>query len=178
MECRSFLSRLVSLVIVGLREFRRETAGITPAYFRYLAAEGTHLEKMPAICERTGAPPQSDEGHGSAAFAKYLGSGREPQELDMVPETEATADEPERQGHDPAGKEQRILHVHKFAPCSLANACAIGTSSSCVSAGTASVHLRSRSRMRSRYSLLVMRPTMVVSWGMESTIVRKCSAPP
>src|SRR6266852_5710418 len=114
LECRSFLSRLVSLVIVGLREFRRETAGITPAYFRYLAAAGTHLEKMPAICERTGAPPQPDEGHGGAAFAKYLGSGREPQEDDMVPEAKETADEPERQGYDPAGKEQRILHVHTF----------------------------------------------------------------
>src|SRR5712692_8528096 len=178
MECRSFLSRLVSLVIVGLREFRRETACITPAYFRYLAAEGTHLEEMPAVRERTGAPPQSHQGHGGAAFAEDLGGGREPQELDMVPEAEATADEPERQRQDPAGKEQRILHVHTLAPCSLANACAIGTSSSCDSGGSVSVHLRSRSRMRLRYSLLVMRPPMVVSWRMESTIVRKCSPPP
>src|SRR5713226_10684564 len=178
MECRSFLSRLVSLVIVGGWVFSRLTVFITSAYFRYLAADGTHLEEMSAVRERTGAPPQSHQGHGGAAFAEDPGGGREPQELEMVPEAEATADEPERQGYDPAGKEQRILHVHTFAPCSLANACAIGTSSSCVSAGTPSVHLRSRSRMRLRYSLLVMRPPMVVSWRMESTIVRKCSPPP
>src|SRR5229473_1299691 len=90
---RIFLSRLVNLVIVGLREFRGQSAGITPAYLRYLAAEGTHLEEMPAVCERTGAPPQSDEGHGGAAFAKYPGSGGETQELDVVPEAEEAPEE-------------------------------------------------------------------------------------
>src|SRR5713226_1044837 len=103
MECRSFLSRLVSLVIVGLREFRREAAGITPAYFRYLPAEGTHLEQMPAVRERTGAPPQSHQGNGGAAFAEDPGSGRKSQELNVVPEAAVNPGESERQGHYAAG---------------------------------------------------------------------------
>src|SRR5260370_22783845 len=83
---RIFLSRLVSLVIVGLREFGRQSACITPAYFRYLAAEGTHLEEVPAVRERTGAAPESYQGDGGAACAEDPYGGRESQELDMVPE--------------------------------------------------------------------------------------------
>src|SRR5216683_2554821 len=83
---RIFLSRLVSLVIVGLREFRGQSAGVTPAYLRYLAAEGTHLEEMPAVRERTGAAPESYQGNGGAAFAEDLDSGCKSQELDMAPE--------------------------------------------------------------------------------------------
>jgi hypothetical protein len=89
---------------------------------------------MPAVRERTGAPPQSYQGNGGAACAQDLGSGRKSQELDMVPEAEETPENSERQGQDPAGKEQRILAIHAFTPCSRANACAIGTSSSWVAA--------------------------------------------
>src|SRR5438128_2701203 len=85
---RILLSRLVSLVIVGLREFGRQSAGITPAYFRYLAAERTDLEEMPAVGERTGTAPKAYQGDGRAACAEDLGSGCKTQELDMVSEAE------------------------------------------------------------------------------------------
>src|SRR6266849_6608749 len=114
---RIFLSRLVILVIVGLREFRGQSAGITPAYPRYLAAEGTHLEEMPAVRERTGAAPESDQGNGGAACAQDLGSGCKLQELDMAQEAEETREESPWQGHGPAGKEQHILAIHTFTPC-------------------------------------------------------------
>src|SRR5207244_3799575 len=125
---RMLLSRLVSLVMVWLREFGGQSAGIAAHYAGYSPAEGTHLEEMPAIGEGTRAAPQSHQGNGDTALAEYLGSGGKAQEQDMFPQAHAIVDDSEWQGQYPTNEQQCIFLVH--APTSLGPtyACAIWTS--------------------------------------------------
>src|SRR5438445_7270234 len=134
---------------------------------------------MPAVGERTGAAPQSHQGNGDTALAEYSGSGGQAQEREMFSEARATVEDSEWQAEHPAYEQHHICPVHAPTSCGPTYACAIWTS---ISSGAVSrvawVHCRSRCRIRSRYSLRVMRPPMVASWRMESTIVRTCSRPP
>src|SRR2546427_6567949 len=97
-----FLSRLVSLVMVWLREFGGQSAGIAAHYSGYSPAEGAHLEKMPSVGEGARAAPQSQQGNGDAALAEYSGSGGQAQEQDMFPQAHATVEDPEWQAEYPA----------------------------------------------------------------------------
>src|SRR5207247_4612666 len=83
---RMFLSRLVSLVMVWLREFGGQSACIAPHYSGYSPAEGTHLEEMPAVGEGTRAAPQSHQGNGDTTLAEYSGSAGQAQEREMFPQ--------------------------------------------------------------------------------------------
>src|SRR5439155_24175793 len=174
---RMFLSRLVSLVMVWLREFGGQSAGIAAHYSGYSPAEGTHLEKMPAVGEGTGAAPQSHQRNGDTALAEYSRSGGKAQERAMFPQAHATVADPEWQAEYPAYEQRRISPVHAPTSCGPTYACAIWTSISGAVSRVFWVNCRSRSRIRSRYSLRLMRLPRVVSWRRESTIVRKCSPP-
>src|SRR5207245_11297164 len=101
------------------------------------------------------------------------------QERDMFPEACATGEDPEWQAEYRVYEQHRICPVHALTSRGPTYACAIWTSISSGAVLRVSwVHCRSRSRIRFRYSLRVMRLPMVVSWRMESTMVRKCSPPP